>query len=66
MLCYFIFDHQLILPNRDQATSTDNSAGHQPLDFATDVSLRTAKVRQLINTYIGSSAFEGQADLGSR
>ena len=30
-------------PNRDQATSADNSADYQPLDFATDVRLCTAK-----------------------
>lgn len=30
-------------PNRDQATSADNSADYQPLDFATDVRLCTVK-----------------------
>lgn len=31
------------VPNRDQATSADNNTNHQPLDFATDVSLHAAE-----------------------
>lgn len=42
------FSSQLIelqYANRDKATSADNNANYQPLDFATDVSTHTAKHR---------------------
>jgi hypothetical protein len=43
VLLFYLSIVKLIEPNRDQATSADNSTNYRPLDFATDVSLHAAK-----------------------